>query len=257
MRLRKKVRMAGGMSRGLCAALAVVALGLLAARAEAELIMDVRALSGSAGVTVIDAKDVVVSSIGQTVHFQLWAHLIGYDGNITNEAIQSGTGSFVETRDSSLWEARGDMSAPALVAPFNGTASQVGHVLDLNSDGDKDIGRIYGSGVTADSFAFRSGSMTYNTTSTDALLGTFDWTVTAVQTGGTVATMINYVPYQMTATILYRIDGTAFSSYMTTTPTGGPGTSVSITVVAPEPGTLLLAATGLVGLLAYAWRRRK
>ena len=28
-------------------------------------------------------------------------------------------------------------------------------------------------------------------------------------------------------------------------------------VVTPEPSTLLLAASGLIGLLAYAWRKRK
>ena len=28
-------------------------------------------------------------------------------------------------------------------------------------------------------------------------------------------------------------------------------------VATPEPSTLLLAATGLLGLLAYAWRKRK
>ena len=32
---------------------------------------------------------------------------------------------------------------------------------------------------------------------------------------------------------------------------------VNIGAAVPEPGTLLLAAAGLVGLLAYAWRRRK
>ena len=30
-----------------------------------------------------------------------------------------------------------------------------------------------------------------------------------------------------------------------------------ITASVPEPSALLLAATGLVGLLAYAWRKRK
>ena len=34
---------------------------------------------------------------------------------------------------------------------------------------------------------------------------------------------------------------------------GGGGT---LTVI-PEPGTLALLATGLIGLLCYAWRKRK
>ena len=32
---------------------------------------------------------------------------------------------------------------------------------------------------------------------------------------------------------------------------------VSLGAAVPEPSTLLLAAAGLVGLLAYAWRKRK
>ena len=33
--------------------------------------------------------------------------------------------------------------------------------------------------------------------------------------------------------------------------------SAGVTAAVPEPSTLLLAAAGLVGLLAYAWRKRK
>jgi hypothetical protein len=35
------------------------------------------------------------------------------------------------------------------------------------------------------------------------------------------------------------------------------GTSSHATAAVPEPSTLLLAAAGLVGLLAYAWRKRR
>ena len=45
-----------------------------------------------------------------------------------------------------------------------------------------------------------------------------------------------------------------------TTFAGGSSPSGSVmefTVVVPEPGTLALLATGLIGLLCYAWRKRK
>ena len=36
-----------------------------------------------------------------------------------------------------------------------------------------------------------------------------------------------------------------------------PGAGVMYLDAVPEPGTLVLLATGLIGLLAYAWRKRK
>ena len=38
---------------------------------------------------------------------------------------------------------------------------------------------------------------------------------------------------------------------------GGVTTAYLLTLPTPEPSTLLLAASGLVGLVAYAWRKRK
>ena len=40
--------------------------------------------------------------------------------------------------------------------------------------------------------------------------------------------------------------------------TGGGGTAWPVTIsVIPEPGTLVLLAAGLLGLVCYAWRKRK
>jgi hypothetical protein len=212
--------------------LAVAAMELLATQAKATVTIDVRAISATGGAVVKDDRNVVVSAIGQIVRFQAYAHILGNDGNITNEGFQSTICSFVETRDSSLWEARGDMSAPSRLPPFNAQTSQDGHVVDVNGDGDKDIGHLYGgSGSSADSFVPRSDPVTFCTTSSDLPLGTFDWTVTGVQTSGAVATTITCVPYMMTNPgALYYIDGVFKNAFNATTPPGGGGTGVSVTV---------------------------
>ena len=56
---------------------------------------------------------------------------------------------------------------------------------------------------------------------------------------------------------------TTVAQTLTLTIDGGAGGNGGFRMVAltgspvPEPGTLVLAATGLIGLLAYAWRKRK
>ena len=46
--------------------------------------------------------------------------------------------------------------------------------------------------------------------------------------------------------------------YLNYAPTGGTGHAYSMGLSpVPEPGTLAILATGLMGLLAYAWRKRK
>ena len=69
------------------------------------------------------------------------------------------------------------------------------------------------------------------------------------------STGFNVIPTGWTLTNAYGIDNNGdIVGY------GSNGTSnraFLITAIVPEPSTLLLAATGLVGLLAYAWRKRK
>jgi hypothetical protein len=58
--------------------------------------------------------------------------------------------------------------------------------------------------------------------------------------------------------ILHTTDTVTFEGKCTVNPTGGHIDPVEFTVsTVPEPGTLVLFGSGLLGLIAYAWRKRK
>jgi len=49
----------------------------------------------------------------------------------------------------------------------------------------------------------------------------------------------------------YWVDTSANTIYLVTDATGGTF------AVVPEPGTISIVLSGLIGLVAYAWRKRK
>jgi hypothetical protein len=74
------------------------------------------------------------------------------------------------------------------------------------------------------------------------------------------ATVINGVTYYPSHYVQY--DFVASSTTVTVTTLGASGNNwhmyaASNQVVAPEPSTIVLLVSGLVGLLCYAWRKRK
>ena len=62
------------------------------------------------------------------------------------------------------------------------------------------------------------------------------------------------------ASSLFTVDTTGFANSVpgyATWSVSKTGNNLFLNYVVPEPGTLVLLATGLLGLLAYAWRKRK
>src|SRR2546421_76244 len=145
-------------TRNLLAAASTLAI-LGASHAHAGLMIDVRAVGGTAGVTITEnGKTVFVTGAGETVSIGVFARVSGTDGDNTNERLQQGFGSMISapiavpaTGQTLLL---GNLSG-GVVAPYN-SASANGSIQDVDSDGDLDIGS---NGSTATGkISFRSGT---------------------------------------------------------------------------------------------------
>lgn len=246
------------MKKVLVALFAVaIYVGFFAPQVNANLIIDVRAASSTGNTVVSDSKTVSVGGVGDVVHFEIYAVTTGSDGDITNDGVQMVCGNIVQTRDSTLWSVRGNMSNSFLHPLFFYPFARLGKIQDINDDGDVDIGKKAG-GLTFDYWIAHSGVPSMNTTSTSQFLGSFDWTVTEVHGGVTnpVSTTINFDPNisDIVNDSAYRIDGVVYTHLNRTTPPSGAGAPINISYV-PEPSTVVLL--GMACLAMFAVHRRK
>lgn len=127
---------------------------------------------------------VTVTTVGQEIDFEIWVTITGHNASGADEALQAAATSLLSTNISG-GAANGTLAA-TLAAPFNGSGSHPGTAVDLDGDGDLDIGRSDNSSDVGFHFA-RSASMETDGTidggSNAFKIGQGTFTVTALNNG--------------------------------------------------------------------------
>ncbi|MEA2707966.1 MAG: hypothetical protein QOF78_567 [Phycisphaerales bacterium] len=235
----------------LVAAAAVGLAGFGASQANASLIVDVRATAvNGVPLSAASAKEVTASP-GDVVTLALFAQVSGTNGT-NDDSVTSSHGNIVSGAGPSTVRLLGSLSG-GVVPPFNGVSYQNGSNVDLDADGDLDIGAPLGSGGTAalGYFLARSNATTpMSGVGGEVQIGSVNFTVT----GAEGDTLVNFVRRATAANGNQSTAGIWFEDGVQKNPNVapyGPGAPVLITV--PEPTGLALAGLATLGLLA---RRR-
>ena len=129
-------------------------------------------------------KEVTVTSVGQQINLEIWVTITGDNSDGNDEALQSVNTALLSTNISG-GAAQGTFSA-ANIAPFNGNFANTGSQVDLDADGDLDIGRNDNSSDVG-FFVARANAMqtsgTVDGASKSFQVGTATFTVTALNDG--------------------------------------------------------------------------
>ena len=248
----------------LAAAAAVGLAGFSASQAEATMIIDIRATAID-GVPTADAKNVTVLA-GDVVTLQVFARVQGTNA-LNDEAFKLMIGSFRSSTGGLL----GDLGDNRVEPPFNGYASngttpihQNGSQMDVDSDGDLDIGPLANAPSTFNNRAFSANAEVNITNGTvvpgadpaaeDFLIGSMTFTAGAGTTDGQ-STFIDFVR-RVNPTGTNAIGNSGWTEDGVgrngCSPFQVSGVNVIGTAV-PEPTGLALAGLASLGLLA---RRR-
>ncbi len=120
------------------------------------------------------AKQATVHDVGDIVTLDLFAHVYGTDGDLTNDAFQNTFGSFESSNGGLL----GDLVGLIPPAPFNATY-QTGQQSDLDGDGDLDLGTLATNNFNAFYFV-RSATRVASDPNSDLFIGQVRFTVTSL-----------------------------------------------------------------------------
>jgi hypothetical protein len=227
--------------------------------AEAMLTYDLRLVGGG--------KSVTTANGGQVIQLELYAVVTRLDGSTLNEGFQDGWLDIVSSNGGNV---RGNLSA-TLASPFADNGSQNGVSQDLDGDGDKDLGSASAFLATpshdANYLFARSATMDTTgiaiTNGQEFKLATITFTVTnIVSASNSTPIHLSVVVPNFTSPIdleaVWQEDGQSSSNSDLhpggTFPNSFPVAGTDVLIAAPEPGTALLVA---LGMLACAARRRR
>jgi Ca2+-binding RTX toxin-like protein len=162
-------------------------------------VIDVRLVGGG--------KSVNVTSVGQVINMEVWATITGTDADGANDGIQSFVGSFLSTNITG-GSANGTLAAVP-VTPFHAVASTGGTKVDLDGDGDLDVGSNDSSSPDG-FFVARAGEVQYDSgtvsgASNSFKVGKLSFTVTSLLSG--TSTKINFRKRDGTNGALWIEDG--------------------------------------------------
>jgi hypothetical protein len=248
----------------LAAAAAVGLVGFGSSQtADASLVIDIRATAvNSQPITVPGNGDapetVVVGGAGDVVSFNIIARVTGTN-DLDDEAFKTMNGVFRSSTGGLL----GDLSTQ-FASPFNSTGAQNGSQIDIDSDGDFDIGAAPNGGQANMFFAaffggtsaFQDGTVVQQSPSSEEfLIGTGTWTAR----NGEGETFLDFIRRRNPGNpggnnVIYanwNEDGTSGTASVRNG--ASPYSVDGLNIVVPEPSGIALAGLASLGLLG---RRR-
>ena len=176
-------------------------------------------------------KSANITGTDQTVNMELWAVVSGSNGDGSDDGVALVAGSVVSSKGGA---ALGNLTASRTSA-FGSAGSSNGDVVDLDDDGDKDVGSNDGDNAEGFFVARHAGSFNYDGNVSGASnaikIGTVTFRVT--QLLGTGDVKVNFVPRDSNFAAVWAEDGNMMSTDM-------DGTSF----VAGSPVVLKRSTTG-------------
>lgn len=238
--------------RKLAIAVASVAVGLCQF-ARGWVAIDLRASSATGSAVIVNPQEVSGARVGDRITVDLVAHISDTDNDPSNDGFISGIGSIVSSGDP-YFNALGTLRG-SNVSPFDGAGSSRGLQVDLDGDGDLDVGGT-DPNESAHYFAVRASTAPQAVLGNGLVIGTATFDVTGV-TSAIAQTTLRFLP-RSSGSFLWQEQGVFKAWPQGTGIHAGDvywGQSVDVVQVTPEPTAV--AMLGAVATFASALRPRR